>query len=50
MVFNDFRIREATAKTIPDPHIDVKSEVKSNVDFVEVFLSNLGAKLMPDRV
>ena len=50
MVFTDFWYREATAATISDPNIDVKSNVQTQVDFGYVFLSNWKSKMMPDRV
>ena len=49
-VFTDFRFREATAATISDPKIDVKSNVHTQVDFGYVFWSNWKAKEEPDRV
>ena len=49
-VFTDFRFREATAATISEPNIDVKSNVQTQVDFGYVFVSNWDSKMMPDRV
>ena len=49
-VFTDLRFREATAATISEPNIDVKSNVQTQVDFGYVFVSNWDSKMMPDRI